>query len=67
LNARRGDTEPLAILREIASLYWDREQTKAVWVLSWLQPIAVLMISFVVGFVVLALFMPLVELISGLS
>lgn len=67
LNARHSETEPVAMLREVASLYWDREQTKSVWVLSWLQPLAVLMISLVVGFVVLALFMPLVELISGLS
>lgn len=59
--------DPSAMLRDIACIYWDREQTKSVWLLSWLQPIAVLMISLVVGFVVLALFMPLVELISGLA
>jgi hypothetical protein len=67
LNVRQSDTQPSAMLREIASLYWDREQTKSVWILSWIQPIAVLMVSLVVGFVVLALFMPLVELITGLS
>jgi hypothetical protein len=67
LNVRHVGTESSAMLREIASLYWDRDQTKSVWVLSWLQPVAVLMISLVVGFVVLALFMPLVNLISGLS
>lgn len=67
LNNRQDEIGQSAMLREIASLYWDREQTKSVWILSWLQPVAVLMISLVVGFVVLALFMPLVELISGLS
>jgi hypothetical protein len=67
LNAPDSETDPVAVLREIASLYWDREQTKSVWFLSWLQPLAVLMISLVVGFVALALIMPLVEIISGLS
>jgi len=67
LNVRQTDREPSAMLREIASLYWDREQKQSVWILSWLQPIAVLLISLVVGFVVLSLFMPLVSLISGLS
>jgi type II secretory pathway component PulF len=67
LNTGQDDVERSAMLREIASLYWDREQTTSIWILSWLQPIAVSMISLVVGFVVLALFMPLVELISGLT
>ncbi|HBJ34543.1 MAG TPA: hypothetical protein DDZ51_07220 [Planctomycetaceae bacterium] len=67
LNIRQDDTQRSATLREIAKIYWDRDQTKSVWILSWLQPIAVLMISLIVGFVVLALFMPLVELISGLT
>jgi len=67
LNIRQDNSEQLATLREVARLYWDREQTKSVWILSWLQPVAVLMISLIVGFVVLALFMPLVSLISGLS
>ena len=67
LNVRQNDAQPSAMLREVASLYWDREQTKSVWILSWLQPVAVLMISLIVGFVVLALFLPLVELITGLT
>lgn len=67
LNIRQDNSEQLATLREVARLYWDREQTKSVWILSWLQPVAVLMISLIVGFVVLALFMPLIELITGLS
>lgn len=67
LNIRRDDAHQSAMLREVAGLYWDREQTKSVWILSWLQPVAVLLISFAVGFVVLALFMPLVELITGLT
>ena len=67
LNIRQDDILQSAMLREIASLYWDREQTKAVWILSWLQPVGTLMVSMVVGFIVLALFMPLVELISGLT
>jgi hypothetical protein len=67
LNIRQDNSEQLATLREVARLYWDREQTKSVWILSWLQPVAVLMISLIVGFVVLALFGPLVNLITGLS
>ncbi len=67
LNIHQNDRERSAMLREIAHLYWDREQTKSVWMLSWLQPVAVWMISMVVGLVVLALFMPLVELINGLT
>jgi len=56
-----------ALLREVACVYWDREQSQMIWMLSWLHPVAVLGTSFVVGFVVLALFMPLVQLISGLT
>lgn len=67
LHSRHGDVERSAMLREVANLYWDREHNQSLWVLSWLQPLAVLMISTAVGFVVLALFMPLVELINGLT
>jgi hypothetical protein len=67
LNIRQEGIEQSAMLREVANLYWDRELTKSVWILSWLQPVAVSMIGLVVSFVVLALFMPLVELITGLT
>jgi len=67
LNTRQDGGKQSAMLREVAKLYWDREQKTSIWLLSWLQPLAVFMIGTTVGFVVLALFMPLVDLISGLT
>ena len=56
-----------AILRDVAVMYWDQECNKRVWWLSWLSPAAVCVVGLVVGGVVVALFGPLVQLISGLT
>lgn len=67
LKVNNNASQQSSLLREIANIYLDREQTKSVWILSWVQPVVVLITCLVVGFVLLALLMPLLELISGLA
>jgi type II secretory pathway component PulF len=67
LKLDKNTSQQSSLLREIANIYFDREQTTSIWILSWVQPVVVLLTCLVVGFVLLALFMPLVELISGLA
>ncbi len=55
------------VLREIAEIYWDRDQQRAMWRLGWVSPLAVIGIGLIVLFVVASLFAPLVELITGLT
>ncbi|EMI54726.1 type II secretion system F family protein [Rhodopirellula sallentina] len=55
------------ILREIAELYWDRDRHVTIWRLGWVSPLIVFCVGFIIWFVVIALFAPLVSLISGLT
>lgn len=55
------------VLRDIAELYWDRDQRGTVWRLGWVSPLIVFGVGFIIWFVVIALFAPLVSLITGLS
>jgi type II secretory pathway component PulF len=56
-----------ALLREVAAIYWERDQLRSRWWLAWLSPATVCFVGFVVGLIVVALFMPMIELISGLT
>jgi hypothetical protein len=55
------------VLREVAEIYWDRDQQRAMWRLAWISPLALIGIGLIVLFVVASLFAPLIDLISGLS
>ncbi|MCM2371533.1 Type II secretion system F domain protein [Rhodopirellula sp. ICT_H3.1] len=55
------------VLRDIAEIYWDRDQRGKVWQLGWLSPLIIFGVGFIIWFAVIALFAPLVELITGLS
>ena len=55
------------LLAFVAELYWDRDQSRTQWKLSWLSPIITFLIGLLIWFILLALFMPMVSLISGLS
>ncbi|MFG0290822.1 MAG: Type II secretion system F domain protein [Rhodopirellula sp. JB044] len=55
------------ILREIAELYWDRDRHVTIWRLGWVSPLIVFGVGFIIWFVVIALFAPLVSLITGLT
>lgn len=55
------------VLRDIAELYWDRTQPRAISHLGCLSQIFYMGILFAIGFTVMALFAPMVQLITGLS
>ncbi|MCC9643928.1 type II secretion system F family protein [Rhodopirellula sp. JC740] len=59
--------EQASLLREVGKLYEDRERHKRRDLLVWLTPLVVLLIGGITGWVMIALFMPLVELVSGLT
>ncbi len=56
-----------SLLHDVASNDWDRQRSYSGWWLSWLTPLVVWLVGMLVGFVVIALFGPLVSLISGLT
>ncbi|TWT95028.1 type II secretion system F family protein [Neorhodopirellula pilleata] len=56
-----------AMLRGVAEVYWDRDRLRSRWQLGWLSPLMVVSVGFIVWFILIALFMPLINLISGLS
>lgn len=56
-----------AMLHGVAQVYWDRDRLRFGRNLSWLSPLLVFLVGFIVWFIMIALFMPLVRLISGLA
>ena len=60
-------SQQAAYLREVAAIFWERERSEVDSWLAWLTPMSVCLVGLIVGFFVVALFMPLVSLISGLS
>lgn len=55
------------MLGHIAEVYWDRDQSRWRWRLGWVSPVIVVLVGFIVWFFLISLFMPLIELITGLS
>ncbi|GAB5515098.1 type II secretion system F family protein [Rhodopirellula baltica] len=64
-------TEPVQqqsdCMRDVAAIYRDRERHRRRDVLIWVSPMIVCMLGMTIGWVMVALFMPLVQLISGLT
>jgi type II secretory pathway component PulF len=56
-----------AALRETALMYWERGGTVSRWRCSWLTPLVNFVVTCLIGFMVAALFTPLIELIAGLT
>ncbi len=67
LTAGSDQRPNVNLLRELATLYADRVRMRIDWASSMVGPVAVLGIGALVMFIVLALFMPLVSMISSLS
>lgn len=62
------DNQPnVPLLRELSRMYADRAQTRSNWSTSILGPISLIGLGLVIGFVIIALFMPLVSLVTALS
>ncbi|MCU0709361.1 MAG: hypothetical protein MUF23_13815 [Pirellula sp.] len=57
----------VALLRSLSDLYWNRITRRTRASAGWIAPIAVVIVGAFVAFVVIALFMPLVSLITSLS
>ncbi len=55
------------LLRELARTYSERARTRVSWTTSLIGPISLIAIGFLVGFVIIALFMPLVSLVTSLA
>lgn len=54
-------------LREVSYIYGEREQSRWIWLLSWLPTIVRVLVVGFVSFLVFSLFGPLIGLISGLA
>ncbi|MEO9595463.1 type II secretion system F family protein [Rhodopirellula bahusiensis] len=54
-------------MRDVAAIYRDRERHQRRDILIWVSPLIVCMLGMTIGWVMIALFMPLVQLISGLT
>ena len=67
LSAGAAGAPSVPLLRQLASIYGDRAQNRENLGTSFIGPLATLAIGLIVGFVVIALFMPLISLITSLS
>ena len=57
----------VALLRELSRTYSERARARVGWSTSLIGPISLIVIGFLVGFTILALFMPLVSLVTSLT
>lgn len=55
------------LLREVSACHSERARRIFSWTIGLVEPFAICVVGFVVGLTVLALFMPLVKLVEGLS
>ncbi len=55
------------LLREISQAHADRARLGLSWTRGFIEPLAILVVGFVVGGLVVALFLPLIKLVDGLS
>jgi len=71
-GAQSAGVQPIAdyqsgVLREVAEIYWDRDRQRTAWQLGWLPPVLVFAVGLLICFSVIALFAPMVQLITGLT
>lgn len=67
LNANQDGGPNIPLLRELSSLYSDRMSERFDWSAGIIAPLTIAVVGILVGFFVLALLVPLMSLISGLS
>jgi len=67
LSAGPGGTPHLPLLHELGTMYADNATHRTSWMTGAIAQLSIVMIGLAVGFLVLALFLPLVSLISGLA
>ena len=67
LDSGRSSKPNVPLLRELSRMYSDRARARSNWSTSILGPISLVGLGLLVGFVLIALFSPLVSLITSLS
>lgn len=67
LEAGPNGAPSVPLLRQIATLYLERVRHRFEWAAGLFAPLAIVGVGLLVGFIVLALFMPLISLITSLS
>lgn len=68
--ALRGEIPAVAraaLLRDLSACYADRSAKRASWITGAVGPLAIVLIGVAIGFTVIALFLPLVRLVEGLT
>ncbi|MEM1067436.1 MAG: type II secretion system F family protein [Planctomycetota bacterium] len=67
LSAGPDGMPHLELLRELSAMYSDHSTQRTSWISGAAAQLAIVLVGLCVGFVVIALFAPLISLISGLS
>lgn len=68
LTAGRDSRPSVPVMRQMAEIYWERiEQRKHGLGGAWAGPLVLVFVGLLVGFVVIALFMPLISMLTSLS
>ena len=70
IYALAGTDAPMTtarLLRELAGAFQMTRRQRSRWVLAFLEPMAIVVVGFVVGLVVISLLLPLLSLITNLS
>ena len=57
----------IPLLRQVSAVYVDRVRNRFSWYSGLVAPVWIIVVGFFVGFVVISIFMPLVQLITSLS
>ncbi len=57
----------VALLRELSRCHGEQAAMLLSWTLGVIEPLAIVLVGFIVGTVVVGLFLPLLSLIQGLS
>lgn len=67
LEAGQNGGPSIALLRQVSAIYFDRVRLRFSWSEGFLAPLSIVGIGLCIGYVVIALFMPLISLITSLS
>ncbi len=67
LEAGPNQTPSIPLLRRLSAIYFERVRQRVEWSTGLFAPLSIIGIGFVVGFIVISLFMPLASLITSLS
>jgi type II secretory pathway component PulF len=67
LRSEMPTASRVRLLREISQAHADRARIRLSWTRGFIEPITILIVGFLVAGLVVALFLPLIKLVDGLS